>query len=130
VRGCTGKLAPVTLVFGFLHFAMLNTGRAGADLPSGLPPADPARHPVRAAGGVPESFAPRLRYSSASLGYQFASVIAGGPGRLSHMSGTAEDTGQRHLAQHEIVSRDARGIVTSRSRTGNICKPVCGLDDR
>lgn len=28
---------------------------------------------------IAESFTPRLRYSGSSLGYQFASVIAGGP---------------------------------------------------
>ena len=28
---------------------------------------------------IAEAFTPRLRYSGASLGYQFASVIAGGP---------------------------------------------------
>ena len=28
---------------------------------------------------IAESFTPRLRYSGASLGYQLASIIAGGP---------------------------------------------------
>jgi hypothetical protein len=28
---------------------------------------------------IAESFTPRLRYSGASIGYQFASIIAGGP---------------------------------------------------
>ena len=28
---------------------------------------------------IAESFSPRLRYSGASLGYQLASIIAGGP---------------------------------------------------
>ena len=28
---------------------------------------------------IAESFTPRLRYSGTSLGYQFASIIAGGP---------------------------------------------------
>jgi hypothetical protein len=31
---------------------------------------------------IAESFTPRLRYSGASLGYQLASVIAGGPAPL------------------------------------------------
>ena len=31
---------------------------------------------------IAEAFTPRLRYSGASLGYQFASVIAGGPAPL------------------------------------------------
>jgi hypothetical protein len=28
---------------------------------------------------IAEAFTPRLRYSGASMGYQFASIIAGGP---------------------------------------------------
>jgi hypothetical protein len=31
---------------------------------------------------IAESFTPRLRYSGASLGYQLASIIAGGPAPL------------------------------------------------
>ena len=31
---------------------------------------------------IAEAFTPRLRYSGSSLGYQFASVIAGGPAPL------------------------------------------------
>jgi hypothetical protein len=31
---------------------------------------------------IAECFTPRLRYSGASLGYQFASIIAGGPAPL------------------------------------------------
>jgi hypothetical protein len=35
------------------------------------------------AGLIAEAFTPRLRYSGCSLGYQLASVIAGGPAPLS-----------------------------------------------
>ncbi len=67
-------------IFGFVYFALLNT-----------------RHPVLMflavavslvpimtmygpeAALIAESFSPRLRYSGASLGYQLASIIAGGP---------------------------------------------------
>jgi general stress protein CsbA len=31
---------------------------------------------------IAEAFTPRLRYSGASLGYQFAAIIAGGPAPL------------------------------------------------
>ena len=31
---------------------------------------------------IAEAFTPRLRYSGSSLGYQFASIIAGGPAPL------------------------------------------------
>jgi len=36
----------------------------------------------RFAAEIAEAFTPRLRYSGSSLGYQFASVIAGGPAPL------------------------------------------------
>jgi hypothetical protein len=32
---------------------------------------------------IAEAFTPRLRYSGASIGYQFASIIAGGPAPFS-----------------------------------------------
>ena len=56
---------------------------AGADLPRDRALPDPARHDVRAAGGADRGIVHgRLRYSGASLGYQLASVIAGGPAPL------------------------------------------------
>ena len=45
--------------------------------------ADPARHDVRPTGRlIAEAFAPEVRYSGSSLGYQLASVVAGGPAPL------------------------------------------------
>jgi len=70
-------------VFGFIYFGMLNTGSAVlifiAILLS-LVPHDMMYGPQAAL--IAESFTGRLRYSGASLGYQLASVIAGGPAPL------------------------------------------------
>jgi len=75
--------AVVTGVFGFIYFAMVNTG----SLPIiffaiilSLVPHDMMYGPQAAL--IAESFTGRLRYSGASLGYQLASVIAGGPAPL------------------------------------------------
>jgi MFS family permease len=75
--------AVVTGVFGFIYFAMVNTG----SLPIiffaiilSLIPHDMLYGPQAAL--IAESFTGRLRYSGASLGYQLASVIAGGPAPL------------------------------------------------
>jgi MFS family permease len=66
--------------FGFLYFGMVNTAIPAAvfiaivlslvvhDIQYGPQPAL-----------IAESFTPRLRYSGSSLGYQLASIIAGGP---------------------------------------------------
>jgi len=70
-------------VFGFLYFAMVDTA-----IPSlvfiaivlSLIPHDMQYGPQAAL--IAEAFTPRLRYSGASLGYQLASVIAGGPAPL------------------------------------------------
>jgi MFS family permease len=70
-------------VFGFPYFAMVDTA-----IPSlvfiaivlSLIPHDMQYGPQAAL--IAEAFTPRLRYSGASLGYQLASVIAGGPAPL------------------------------------------------
>jgi len=67
-------------IFGFIYFALLDT-----KVPSfmfiaialSLLPAMTCYGPQAAL--IAESFTPRLRYSGASLGYQLASIIAGGP---------------------------------------------------
>jgi MFS family permease len=73
----------VTFVFGFLYFAMMNTGAPALIFLAiflSLIPHDIQYGPQ--AAFIAESFTPRLRYSGASLGYQLASVIAGGPAPL------------------------------------------------
>ncbi len=70
-------------VFGFIYFGLLNTGSAVAifiAIVLSLIPHDMMYGPQAAL--IAESFTSRLRYSGASLGYQLASVIAGGPAPL------------------------------------------------
>ena len=75
--------AAVTGVFGFLYFALLNTMIPGwifLAVVLSLIPHNMMYGPQAAL--IAESFSGRLRYSGASLGYQLASVIAGGPAPL------------------------------------------------
>jgi metabolite-proton symporter len=75
--------AAVTGVFGFIYFAMLNTGSETLIFVAvilSLIPHDMLYGPQAAL--IAESFTGRLRYSGASLGYQLASIIAGGPAPL------------------------------------------------
>jgi metabolite-proton symporter len=73
----------VTGVFGFIYFAMLNTGSEMVIFLAvilSLIPHDMLYGPQAAL--IAESFTGSLRYSGSSLGYQLASVIAGGPAPL------------------------------------------------
>jgi MFS family permease len=75
--------AAVTGVFGFVYFGMVNTGILTvifAAIVLSLVPHDMMYGPQAAL--IAESFTGRLRYSGCSLGYQLASVIAGGPAPL------------------------------------------------
>jgi len=75
--------AAVTGVFGFIYFALLGTGSEPIiffAIILSLIPHDMMYGPQAAL--IAESFTGRLRYSGASLGYQLASVIAGGPAPL------------------------------------------------
>jgi metabolite-proton symporter len=75
--------AAATGVFGFVYFAMLNTGSEAIIFLAvilSLVPHDMMYGPQAAL--IAESFTGRLRYSGASLGYQLASIIAGGPAPL------------------------------------------------
>jgi metabolite-proton symporter len=75
--------AVVTGIFGFIYFGLLNTGNDAvifAAIVLSLIPHDMMYGPQAAL--IAESFTGRLRYSGASLGYQLASVIAGGPAPL------------------------------------------------
>jgi len=75
--------AVVTGVFGFIYFGMVNTGSLPVIFLAiilSLIPHDMMYGPQAAL--IAESFTGRLRYSGASLGYQLASVIAGGPAPL------------------------------------------------
>jgi metabolite-proton symporter len=75
--------AVVTGVFGFVYFALLNTMVPGwifLAIVLSLVPHDMMYGPQAAL--IAECFTPRLRYSGASIGYQLASVFAGGPAPL------------------------------------------------
>jgi metabolite-proton symporter len=75
--------AAVTGLFGFLYFGLIDTAIPSAvfiAIVLSLIPHDMMYGPQAAL--IAEAFTPRLRYSGASLGYQLASVIAGGPAPL------------------------------------------------
>src|SRR5438046_7048120 len=70
-------------VWGFVYFGLYATAIAGVVfvvIALSLIPHDMQYGPQAAL--IAESFTGRLRYSGASLGYQLASVIAGGPAPL------------------------------------------------
>jgi metabolite-proton symporter len=75
--------AIVTGIFGFAYFGMLSSGSAAwifVAIVLSLVPHDMMYGPQAAL--IAESFTPRLRYSGSSMGYQLASIIAGGPAPL------------------------------------------------
>jgi metabolite-proton symporter len=75
--------AAVTGVFGFIYFGLLSSGAPAlvfVAIVLSLIPHDMMYGPQAAL--IAEAFTPRLRYSGASLGYQLASIIAGGPAPL------------------------------------------------
>jgi MFS family permease len=72
--------AAVMGVFGFIYFAMVDSAipwLVFLAIVLSLIPHDMMYGPQAAL--IAESFTPRLRYSGSSLGYQLASIIAGGP---------------------------------------------------
>jgi MFS family permease len=72
--------AALTGLYGFIYFALLNTRTPALvflAIAMSLLPHDMMYGPQAAL--IAESFAGRLRYSGASLGYQLSSLIAGGP---------------------------------------------------
>jgi metabolite-proton symporter len=75
--------AMLTGIYGFFYFALLQTKTPAwvfIAIVVSLIPHDMMYGPQAAL--IAESFTGRLRYSGASLGYQLASVIAGGPAPL------------------------------------------------
>jgi MFS family permease len=70
-------------IYGFVYFGLIDTLAPVAvfiAIVLSLIPHDMQYGPQAAL--IAESFTPRLRYSGASLGYQLASLIAGGPSPL------------------------------------------------
>jgi MFS family permease len=75
--------AALTGFYGFAFFAMVDTtipALVFIAIVLSLVPHDMQYGPQGAL--IAEAFTPRLRYSGSSLGYQFASIIAGGPAPL------------------------------------------------
>ena len=75
--------AVATGLFGFLYFGMVGTAIPSVvfvAIALSLVPHGMLYGPQAAL--IAEAFTPRLRYSGASLGYQLASLIAGGPAPL------------------------------------------------
>jgi metabolite-proton symporter len=75
--------AATTGIYGFAYFGLLGTAAPALvfiAIVLSLVPHDMMYGPQAAL--IAESFTPRLRYSGASLGYQLASIIAGGPAPL------------------------------------------------
>lgn len=69
-----------TLIYGFIYFGLLDTGIPWVVVVAivlSIQPHDMLYGPQ--AAFIAEGFSTHLRYSGASLGYQLASVIAGGP---------------------------------------------------
>ena len=72
--------ATIASVFGFVYFALLNT-RSPILILLAILLSSPVTMNLYGpqAALIAESFTPRLRYSGAGMGYQLASVVAGGP---------------------------------------------------
>ncbi|WP_027523600.1 MFS transporter [Bradyrhizobium sp. Ec3.3] len=109
--------AAVTGVFGFIYFRMLDTGSEPVIFLAiilSLIPHDMMYGPQAAL--IAESFTGRLRYSGASLGYQLASVIAGGPAPLiaAWLFGTFESATAiaAYIALCAVISLIATAAMT------------------
>jgi len=111
----------VTLLFAFPYFSMLNTRNAALvflAIVLSLIPHDMQYGPQAAL--IAENFPSRYRYSGASLGYQLASVIAGGPAPLIavwlyHVYGTSVSIAA-YIIFNCIVSIISVAMMTERSK--------------
>src|SRR4051794_38310389 len=104
-------------VFGFIYFEMLNTRSLPViflAIVLSLIPHDMMYGPQAAL--IAESFTGRLRYSGASLGYQLASIIAGGPAPLiaTWLFGTFHSSSAIavYIALCAVVSLIATALMT------------------
>ncbi len=104
-------------VFGFIYFGMLDTGVPWIiffAIVLSLIPHDMMYGPQAAL--IAESFTGRLRYSGASLGYQLASVIAGGPAPLiaAYLFGTYHNSYviAIYIACCAVISLIATALMT------------------
>jgi len=75
--------AGLTGLFGFVYYALMQTGAPTLVFLAIMLSMIPTNIQYAVEGAlITEAFTPRLRYSGASLGYQLASLIAGGPAPL------------------------------------------------
>ncbi|MGH3499021.1 MAG: MFS transporter [Nocardioidaceae bacterium] len=114
--------AAVMGVWGFIYFALLDSGVSWlvfVALCLGLVPHAMQYGPQ--ASLIAESFPTRLRYGGAGLGYQLASVVAGGPAALIatwliHTFGTGYAVSV-YIAISAVITLAACAMLTDRSRS-------------
>ena len=107
--------AAIVGVFGFLYFAMVDTRNPNwvfAAIVLSLVPHSMMYGPQAAM--IAESFTGRLRYSGASLGYQLASLIAGGPAPLIATALVAYYRSGYAIAVYVFVCAVVSLVATSR----------------
>ena len=120
-----GTLAVV--VFAFPYIGLLNTGTAALVVLAiilSVVVHDMMYGPQ--AAFIAETFPTRLRYSGASLGYQAASIIAGGPAPLLaawllHTFGTGYAI-SGYLLLCGVISTFAAAMLAKRFTTGNVAQ--------
>ncbi len=114
--------AAIMGVWGFIYFAMLDSGIAWLAFLAvclGLVPHAMQYGPQ--ASLIAESFPTRLRYGGAGLGYQLASIIAGGPAALIatfliHQFGTGYAVSV-YIAISAVITLAACAALTDYSRS-------------
>jgi MFS family permease len=114
--------AAIMGIWGFVYFALIDSGigwLAFAALCLGLVPHAMQYGPQ--ASLIAESFPTRLRYGGAGLGYQLASIIAGGPAALIatyliHQFGTGYAVAV-YIAVSAVITLAACAALTDHSRS-------------
>ena len=95
-------------IFGFVYFAMLDTMNPTVifiAIAISLLPVMTLYGPEAAL--IAESFSPRLRYSGSSLGYQLASIIAGGPAPIIATALFADYHSSLPIAMYILLARSS-----------------------
>jgi MFS family permease len=101
-------------VFGFIYFGLIDTASSVLifiAMVLSLIPHDMQYGPQAAL--IAESFTPRLRYSGASIGYQLASITAGGPAPLIATALFAAYKSGTPIAIYILISAIISIIATS-----------------
>src|SRR5712671_5500954 len=117
-------------IFGFIYFALLDTKVPAlifVAIALSLLPVMTCYGPQAAM--IAESFTPRLRYSGASLGYQLASIIAGGPSPFIATALFATYHSSLPIALYILLCAII-GIVATVLRTDYTNKDISAEDER